>query len=131
MLRQIALLDDDPAFQQLLAKKLEPLQIRVEHFANPKRFLDLEDISHFALILMDLKMLDTTGVYWEFAGIEVTKSIVAKHGGYPPICIFTSHENENLVESAVENGARFFLEKSRPLEEIVDRIQAYVRDSSH
>ncbi|BAZ45657.1 LuxR family two component transcriptional regulator [Chondrocystis sp. NIES-4102] len=71
------------------------------------------------IILVDLEMP-------EMNGLTVTK-ILGKRFPNTKVIIFSSHDDQNSINAAVEAGARGYLLKSTSAQEIVDTIRAIQR----
>ncbi len=117
---RLFLVDDWPDTLALLAKELETNGFRVETFTSGKSVLERLRSDHPDLLLVDVNMP-------EVSGLDVLNELPSVAPGVPAI-LMTGVE-ENLTEvtvRAMKLHAVDFIEKSSPIETILDKIRDVV-----
>lgn len=122
----VACIDDDPIFADAFTRNLRAREIELTHFEQAARFLETTQVGDFDLVLVDLTMAGSNGVVWEFAGIEVVKTIRKRFGDEVPVWVLTGHDNPYLAQSSTKNGADRFLQKYDGMDRIGAQVSAYL-----
>ncbi|EKD26048.1 MAG: hypothetical protein ACD_79C01391G0007 [uncultured bacterium] len=122
--RKIILFEDSETWSAIVKKALENEGYSVSVYNNPKNAIEIIKEEKPALVLMDVNMP-------EMSGHEATKLIKSKHANKDlPIIILTSANTPKDKMDAMLVGARTFLTKDQPLEDLVVAINAYMTNTA-
>lgn len=110
------IVDDHPAVSQLLARYLEERGIAVVGQAQDGRevLAALERLRP-SVVLLDLRMPHASG-------IEVARAIARRKDLGSAVIVYTGYGDHDRLVQAIDAGARGFLQKDAPLEEVVRAI---------
>ena len=97
-MKTLAIIDDDVFFAQAVAAKMRTRGVEVIHFKSAQNFIDMVNPGKLDLILVDLMMADSSGLIWEYAGIEVISKIRQRHGDKIKMWLVTGHYNRKHFE---------------------------------
>ena len=111
---RVLLVDDEPMFLEVLAKRLGRRGMYVTTAKNGSEGIQMLRKHDFDAAVVDLKMEETDG-------LEVLK-IFKKMCPEMPVIILTGHGAEQSVGEAYAMGAFDYLSKPCDLEELTDRI---------
>jgi DNA-binding response OmpR family regulator len=117
---QIAVLDDDAAQLELLARTVEALGHACHRFSSGAALLQALQRATFDLMLLD----------WELpgmSGVDVLRTLRAKHGTHTPVIFVTHRDEERDVVQALMAGADDYVVKPVRSAELKARILALMR----
>ncbi len=114
---RILIVDDQNTIQQILNSYIEPEKdLEVVGFAaNGKEAVQKVEEMQPDVVLMDIEMP-------EMNGLSATK-VIAQRFPNTKVIIFTSNDNDKYLNLAVKVGAKGYLLKTTPAEEIVKAIR--------
>jgi len=115
----IHLIDDDEGVRNALALLIGTVGLRVHTWPNAQMFMDEFDRQSVGAIVMDIRMPGLSGL----AALEV---LVAQ-GVDQPVIVLTGHGTVELCRRAFKSGATEFLEKPVDDDQLIDALQAAVR----
>lgn len=115
----IHLIDDDAAVRESLALLIGTVGLRVQTWAAPQDFLKGFDRSGVGAIVLDVRM---PGI----SGLTVLETLVAE-GVDQPVIMLTGHGTVEMCRRAFKSGAAEFLEKPVDDQQLLDALQAAVR----
>lgn len=115
----IALVDDDPAFRDLLANLLEMSGMVVEQYDSGTDFLAGAASSKAACVVADIQLGDITG-------IEMARQLAASAFNFP-IILMTGSTDPVFERQADELGCAAFLRKPFRRDVLIEAIMAATR----
>jgi DNA-binding NarL/FixJ family response regulator len=117
MIIRILIVDDHPVVRQGLRGMLagEPDIEVVAEASNGKEAVSLARHEDFDVVLMDLRMP-------EMDGVDATQQIAELNG--PAVIVVTTYDTDHDILRAVEAGARGYLLKDAPRNELIRAIRA-------
>ena len=115
----IHLIDDDAAVRESLALLIGTVGLRVQAWADPQAFLAGFDRREIGAIVLDVRM---PGI----SGLAVLDGLIAQ-GVDQPVLMLTGHGTVELCRRAFKAGAAEFLEKPVDDEQLIEALQAAVR----
>lgn len=115
----IHLIDDDAAVRESLALLIGTVGLRVQTWASPQDFLKGFDRTGVGAIVLDVRM---PGI----SGLTVLETLVAD-GVDRPVIMLTGHGTVEMCRRAFKSGAAEFLEKPVDDQQLLDALQAAVR----
>jgi len=117
---KILLLEDDPAFVNLLRDLLPAAVNRATDLRHVTRFSEARaalESTHFDVILVDLNVPDSSG--------KATVSRVLARAGGSPVVVLTSIDDESVAVEAVREGAQDFIVKAEVNRRMLGRVIHY------
>ena len=117
---RVLLVDDHPLVREGLRARLSsvPALEVVAEAGNAAEAFARVDASHVDLVLMDVGMKDVNG-------IELTSQLMARHPQLK-IVMLSMYDNPEYVHRAMQAGARGYVLKNAPSQEIISAIEAIV-----
>ncbi len=115
----IHLIDDDAAVRDSLSLLISTVGLRVQPWATPQAFLAEFDRNGIGAIVLDVRM---PGV----SGLTVLDTLIAD-GVDQPVIMLTGHGTVEMCRRAFKSGAAEFLEKPVDDQQLLDTLQAAVR----
>jgi twitching motility two-component system response regulator PilH len=120
--KKIVIFEDSETWTAILKKMLEQEGHAVFIYQDALKAVEMIKLHKPALVLMDLNM---PGI----SGFEATRIIKGSMTNNPiPVVIFTSQNTPFDRMESMKQGARAFLSKDQPLEDIIIAINAYMND---
>jgi two-component system cell cycle response regulator DivK len=120
--KKIVVFEDSETWAAILKKALEQEGYTVFVYSNAVKAIEMVKLHKPTLVLMDLNMP-------EVSGFEATRTLKNNIINNPiPVVIFTSQNTPFDRMESMKQGARAFLSKEQPLEDIVIAINAYMND---
>ncbi len=118
---RILIVDDHPIFRQGIAMLLEHEDdIRISGEAeDAAQAMTMVERHEFALAIVDISLKDING-------IELVKSLKALKPGLP-VLVLSMHDESLYAERALRAGARGYLMKQAPPDEVVAAIRQILR----
>ena len=117
---RVLLVDDHPLVREGLRARLSgvpDLEVVAEAGNAAEAFARVDE-SHADLVLMDVGMKDVNG-------IELTSQLMARHPQLK-IVMLSMYDNPEYVHRAMQAGARGYVLKDAPSQEIINAIEAIV-----
>jgi len=115
----IHLVDDDPAVRDSLALLIGTVGLRVQPWEHPQAFLDGFDRDAIGAIVLDVRMPG-------LGGLQVLEALRSQ-GADQPVVMLTGHGTVAMCRRAFKGGAAEFLEKPVDDQQLLDALQAAVR----
>lgn len=115
----IHLIDDDEAVRNALSLLISTVGFRVHAWPNAQVFMDRFDRQSIGAIVMDIRMPGLSGL----AALDM----LITQGVDQPVIILTGHGTVELCRRAFKAGAAEFLEKPVDDDQLIDTLQAAVR----
>jgi|GEM_PF-5904336 len=110
----VLLVDDEPAFGDVLARRLRRRNIRVTHALDGDTALRMLLNNEFSAVLLDLKM---SGI----SGLEIL-NVLSRMVPDVPVIMISGHADQETVAHCLANGACQYLPKPCDADEIVSII---------
>ena len=121
---KIMIFEDSQTWSSIMKKALENEGYTVFVFPDALKCVEMVKQHRPDLVLMDLNMPG-------LSGFEATNAIKARVENKPlPILILTSQNTPFDRMESMKRGARAFLSKDQPLEDIVVAIKAYMTNTA-
>ena len=99
----IAIVDDDRSLRTSLVRLVHSMGYIARGFASAEEFIESDALDQLSCLITDIQMPG-------MSGIELMKIVVARYANLPVIMV-TARSEPSLEESAIANGALFFLRK--------------------
>ncbi|MEO8654157.1 MAG: response regulator [Ramlibacter sp.] len=115
----VHLIDDDTAVRESLALLIGTVGLRVQPWSDPQAFLAGFDRLAIGAIVLDVRM---PGI----SGLSVLDLLMAQ-GVDQPVIMLTGHGTVDMCRRAFKSGAAEFLEKPVDDQQLLDALQAAVR----
>ncbi|MES2978608.1 MAG: response regulator [Pseudomonadota bacterium] len=115
----IHLIDDDEAVRTSLALLIGTIGLRVQGWADPQAFLREFDRQSVGAVVLDVRMPGISGL----TVLETLKT----EGVDQPVIMLTGHGTVDMCRRAFRAGAAEFLEKPVDDEQLLETLQAAVR----
>ncbi|OYY94918.1 MAG: hypothetical protein B7Y41_05000 [Hydrogenophilales bacterium 28-61-23] len=116
----VYVVDDDDAVRGALDALLGSVRLRCEAFASAEDFLAVVDRTMRGCILLDVRMPG-------MSGLELQRKL-QEQGIVLPVVIVTGHGDVPMAVRALKAGASDFIEKPFNEQDLLDRIQKYLKD---
>jgi FixJ family two-component response regulator len=117
----ISIVDDDEALRNSLDDLIRSIGFRTERFPSAEAFLSSNHARDSACLILDVRMPGMNG-------LDLQRQIIAAHRQIPIIFI-TSHADDDARNRALEAGAVAFLYKPFREVELLNAIDAALKDS--
>ena len=117
----ISIVDDDDAHRSSLENLIRSVGLRTRGFSSAEAFLNSNHLPETRCLVLDVRM---PGI----SGLELQRQMVVANLPVPIIFI-TAHEDEGQRTQALHAGAVAFLRKPFYEEELLNAINAAVKDS--
>lgn len=127
---KIALIDDDLVFAAGFSRRMSKRDIAVTHFLSARAFISSPRRKQFSIIMVDLNMEDSRGVYWKFAGLEALKLIKEQTTQQTPVCIMTGFASCFAEQASLDNGADGYISKDASVDSVVATLSALSRTAA-
>ena len=116
----ISIVDDDEALRVSLEDLIRSVGFRVQGFPSAEAFLRSNQVQTTDCLILDVRMPGMTGL-----GLQRD---LRSESADLPIIFITAYENPDVRAQALEAGAAAFLYKPFYEEELLDAINAALRD---
>ena len=117
----ISIVDDDSAFRTSLENLIRSADLRAQGFSSAKEFLRSHQIHETGCLILDVRMPS-------MSGLELQRKMVMVNSNIPTIFI-TAHEDADQRTEGLEAGAVAFLYKPFYEEELLNAIDAALKNS--
>ena len=117
----VCVVDDDSLTRDSTRRLLRSFGFRAETFASAEEFKNAGCLEETACLILDVHMPG-------MSGLELQRRLVAANS-HTPIIFITAHDNDDWRRQALEAGAVAFLHKPVPQEQLLNAIDAALKDS--
>ena len=117
----ISIIDDDDAFRSSLENLIRSVGLRTKGFSSAEAFLSSNQVHETRCLVLDVRMPG-------MSGSELQRQLAAVNS-HISIVFITAHEDEAQRAQALEAGAVAFLHKPFYEEELLNAIDAALKDS--
>jgi FixJ family two-component response regulator len=117
----ISIVDDDDALRTSLENLIRSVGLRTQGFTSAEAFLSSNHVRETRCLVLDVRMAG-------MSGLELQRQMAAAKSPIPIIFI-TAHEDDAQRTRALEAGALAFLHKPFYEEELLNAIEAALKDS--
>jgi FixJ family two-component response regulator len=117
----ISIVDDDDALRTSLENLIRSVGLRTQGFTSAEAFLSSNHVPETRCLVLDVRMAG-------MSGLELQRQMAAAKSPIPIIFI-TAHEDDAQRARALEAGALAFLHKPFYEEELLNAIEAALKDS--
>jgi FixJ family two-component response regulator len=116
----ISIVDDDEALRSSLEDLMRSVGFRVQGFSSAEAFLRSNQVQTTDCLILDVRMPGMTG-----PGLQ---RVLRSKSADLPIIFITAYENPDVRAQVMEAGALAFLYKPFYEEDLLDAINAALRD---
>ena len=116
----ISIVDDDDALRTSLENLIRSVGLRTQGFTSAEAFLSSNHVPETRCLVLDVRMAG-------MSGLELQRQMAAAKSPIPIIFI-TAHEDDAQRARALEAGALAFLHKPFYEEELLNAIEAALKD---
>ena len=117
----ISIVDDDDAHRSSLENLIRSVGLRAQGFSSAEAFLSSNQLHETGCLVLDVRMPGMSGP-------ELQRQMAVANSPIPIIFI-TAHEDDDQRTQALEAGAVAFLHKPFYEEELLNAIDAALKDS--
>ena len=117
----ISIVDDDDALRTSLENLIRSVGLQTQGFTSAEAFLSSNHVPETRCLVLDVRMAG-------MSGLELQRQMAAAKSPIPIIFI-TAHEDDAQRTRALEAGALAFLHKPFYEEELLNAIEAALKDS--
>ena len=117
----ISIVDDDDAHRSSLENLIRSVGLRAQGFSSAKAFLSSNHMHETRCLVLDVRMPGMSGP-------ELQRQMAVANS-HIPIIFITAHEDDSQRSQALEAGAVAFLHKPFYEEELLNAIDAALKDS--
>ena len=117
----ISIVDDDAPLRNSLANLIRSAGLRVQGFSSAEAFLSSTHAHDTRCLVLDVRMPGMSGP-------ELQRQMAVANS-HIPIIFITAHEDDSQRSQALEAGAVAFLHKPFYEEELLNAIDAALKDS--
>ena len=117
----ISIIDDDDALRSSLENLIRSVGLRTQGFSSAEAFLSSNQVHETGCLILDVRMRG-------MSGLEFQRQLVVANS-HTPIIFITAHEDDDWRRQALEAGAVAFLHKPFDQEELLNAIDAALKDS--
>jgi FixJ family two-component response regulator len=118
----IYIVDDDDGMRRALTVLMTAVGYQPEAFARPAEFLSKYDANQAGCLVLDVRMP-------EMSGLEVQQQL-NRSGALIPVILITGHGDIPMAVQAMKDGAFDFLQKPFRDQELLDRINAALKQDA-
>ena len=118
----IYIVDDDDSMRRALTLLMGTVGYHAVAFSRPREFLDKFDPSQHGCLVLDVRMP-------EMSGLEVQQHL-NRSGSMLPVILITGHGDIPMAVQAMKDGAFDFLQKPFRDQELIDRINAALKQDA-
>jgi FixJ family two-component response regulator len=117
----ISIVDDDDAHRSSLENLIRSVGLRAQGFSSAEAFLSSTHAHDTRCLVLDVRMPG-------MSGLELQRQMAVANS-HIPIIFITAHEDDGQRSQALEAGAVAFLHKPFYEEELLNAIDAALKDS--
>jgi Response regulator len=118
----IYIVDDDDGMRRALTVLMTTVGYQPVAFARPAEFLSKYDANQAGCLVLDVRMP-------EMSGLEVQQQL-NRSGALIPVILITGHGDIPMAVQAMKDGAFDFLQKPFRDQELLDRINAALKQDA-
>jgi two-component system, LuxR family, response regulator FixJ len=118
----IYIVDDDDGMRRALTVLMSTVGYHAVAFARPAEFLQKLDANQHGCLVLDVRMP-------EMSGLEVQQQL-NRAGSLLPVILITGHGDIPMAVQAMKDGAFDFLQKPFRDQELLDRINAALKQDA-
>jgi two-component system, LuxR family, response regulator FixJ len=118
----IYVVDDDDGMRKALTMLMTTVGYKATPFARPSEFLSKYDPTQPGCLVLDVRMP-------EMSGLEVQQQL-NRSGSMLPVILITGHGDIPMAVQAMKDGAFDFLQKPFRDQELLDRINAALKQDA-
>ena len=118
----IYIVDDDDGMRRALTVLMTTVGYQPVAFARPAEFLQKYDPNQAGCLVLDVRMP-------EMSGLEVQQQL-NRNGALIPVILITGHGDIPMAVQAMKDGAFDFLQKPFRDQELLDRINAALKQDA-
>ena len=118
----IYIVDDDDGMRRALTVLMTTVGYQPVAFARPAEFLAKYDANQAGCLVLDVRMP-------EMSGLEVQQQL-NRNGALIPVILITGHGDIPMAVQAMKDGAFDFLQKPFRDQELLDRINAALKQDA-
>jgi two-component system, LuxR family, response regulator FixJ len=118
----VYVVDDDDGMRQALTALMTTVGYKAIPFARPTEFLAKYDANQSGCLVLDVRMP-------EMSGLEVQQQL-NRAGSLLPVILVTGHGDIPMAVQAMKDGAFDFLQKPFRDQELLDRINAALKQDA-
>ena len=118
----IYIVDDDDGMRRALTLLMSTVGYHAVPFARPTEFLQKLDANQHGCLVLDVRMP-------EMSGLEVQQQL-NRAGSLLPVILITGHGDIPMAVQAMKDGAFDFLQKPFRDQELLDRINAALKQDA-
>lgn len=122
----ILVTDDEPDIRRNIEKALVKEGYEVKTASNAEIALQEVDQYSFDLIILDIRMPDSTSKLSKRAGVDVLQKIRAKGLAMPVIMLSATHDNTLIDEIKSFSNTRFFIKDELNSKDLIKSIQEFL-----
>lgn len=115
----VYIVDDDDGMRQALTVLMTTMGFSPMAFARPREFLEKFDANQHGCLVLDVRMP-------EMSGLEVQQHL-NRLGSMLPVILITGHGDVPMAVQAMKDGAFDFLQKPFRDQDLLDRINAALK----
>jgi FixJ family two-component response regulator len=116
----VYVVDDDDAVRDALSALIGSVRLHCEAFASAEAFLAVANQAMRGCLLLDVRMPG-------MSGLELQRKL-QEQGVMLPVVIITGHGDVPMAVRALKAGASDFIEKPFNEQDLLDRIQKYLKN---
>jgi FixJ family two-component response regulator len=117
----ISIVDDDDAIKSSLENLIRSVGLRAQGFSSAQAFLGSNQVHETGCLILDVRMPG-------MSGLELQRQMIVANSRMPIIFI-TAHRDDDRRAQALEAGAVAFLYKPFYEEELLNALDAALKDS--
>ena len=117
----ISIVDDDDALRSALENLMRSAGLRAQGFSSAEAFLRSEQLHETSCLILDVRMPG-------MSGLELQRQL-AVGNSHIPVIFITAYAADNRRKQALEAGAAAFLYKPFQEGELLNAIDAALKDS--
>jgi FixJ family two-component response regulator len=117
----ISIVDDDDALRNSLENLIRSAGLRAQGFSSAEAFLSSNQVHETRCLVLDVRMPG-------MSGLELQRQMAVANS-HIPIIFITAHEDDAQRSRALEAGAVAFLHKPFYEEELLNAIEAALKES--
>jgi len=124
---RLLIADDDRKHLKLLEKYFKQGKFDLYTASNLTHALNLINRFQFELVLTDLRMPNSQGEFFDFAGLKVLEMAKLSHPGVEVI-LMTAFAEIDIAVDAMKNGATDFLTKPFTIDQLEQKLKIIITD---
>jgi len=123
---RILVVDDEPDIRRNIEKTLEKEGYTVKTATNAEQAIQEIDHRSFDLIILDIRMPDSTSKLSKRAGVDVLQKTRAKGLTVPVIMLSASHDINLIEEIRSYSNTRFFIKSELGSKDLIETVKEFL-----